>query len=172
MQCSACGQDNPVDARTCAFCGQSLQQGPRLDKGAPEVNNPTVPYSDAYQAPTPVQAYQPGFSPVSPPPPPAGAGAQNAPAVFGKDFFVWSIVVTIVSAISCNILGVGLGIPAIIFSSQARDKLNRGDLYGAISDQKTGKIFFWIAFGFCAFFVLLWLFYLLVVVIAVIAGAQ
>lgn len=159
MLCSSCGQDNPWDAKVCVHCGQPINPAPASEQAADAAAAVTEAYTE------PANADGSGTSGM----PPTGPGipCYGAPGMVMppggikpvRDYMSWSIITTILSVITCNLLAAGLGIPAIVFSSQGRDKKAMGDEYGAYLAQKNAQVFFWISFGFCALGVLFWFFY-------------
>ncbi len=181
MICSSCGQENAMDAKVCVACGQSLAPGLNLDKNVPDDEAKTVALNDVGQGqafgagPAPVPGSGgPAYAPSYPPEPVAGIPPYMGPPPQGfngpvkpiRDYMAWAIIATVISGITCNILSLGLGIPAIIFSSQAREKQGRGDAYGAHSDRKTAQIFFWISFAILMVWVAFLLLYLGIFVLA------
>lgn len=145
MICSSCGQENSWDAKICSGCGQPLNAVPGPEQTGTEAA--TVAYSDAAasnpnatlnptgSSPEPnmgTPSYMPpGLQePVQGPPSygvdmgkqiPSGAAYYPSPGAMKpvRDYMSWSIIVTIISAISCNLLAAGLGIPAIVFIAGA-----------------------------------------------------
>lgn len=104
----------------------------------------------------------PPHVPVPPPitgvatPIPQGAGGAAFTTPLNPDQrpangMVLSIVATVLNVIICNLLGLVCSVIAIVMSSQVNQKFLRGDLAGAQSSAKTGKILGWIGIGLFAF---------------------
>jgi hypothetical protein len=64
------------------------------------------------------------------------------PCVAGgvSDFMTWSIVVTVIGVLFCNLVSLVLGIIGIVKSSSARSKTAAGDQAGAAGEANTAKI--------------------------------
>jgi hypothetical protein len=56
------------------------------------------------------------------------------------NYMVWSIVLTVVTALCCNPIALVLGIIGIVKSSSANSKKTAGDLTGALADANTARM--------------------------------
>ncbi len=62
------------------------------------------------------------------------------PQVNIPNYLVQSIIVTLLCCVP-------LGIPAILYSSQVKSKLQAGDIQGALDSSKKARMWIWISFG-------------------------
>lgn len=127
MFCSKCGTQNSDDSNHCYNCGAALNQAnqPPFNGSNENTNYSNNPYTQqSYnQQPYREQNYN-----------------QSPPMRKVENHMVWAILVTLFCCLP-------LGIPAIVFSSQVDDKMNKGDYSGAVESANKAKTFCWIAFG-------------------------
>ena len=137
MQCPRCAWNNSDNAQKCANCGAELRQAPPQPTQAMP---PTQPTQQGYpQQPYGQQPYRPGPMPAVP------------------DYLVWSIVMTVVSALlavfcCASLVSTAFGIVGIVKSSSANNKKVIGDYGGAMADAESAKLWlYWSVgvWGFC-----------------------
>jgi hypothetical protein len=80
--------------------------------------------------------------PGTPPPPPIGETFRPAPPP-PPNYLVWSIVVTVLTAMCCF----PIGIVSIVYAAQVNGKYASGDYVGATDASNKAKTWAWIAFG-------------------------
>jgi hypothetical protein len=71
----------------------------------------------------------PGYGGAAPPP---GGNVPN--------YLVWSIISTVAGLIFCCLIGLPMGIVAIVFSTQVNNKLQAGDYAGALEASNKAKL--------------------------------
>ena len=124
MFCTACGNQNPDDARFCTACGHPQQaQGTPPDTGSGSVEAQVPPYSTGSA---------PGRQSTHPYAPSPGENIPN--------YLPQAILVTICCCLPA-------GIVAIVFAAQVNGKIARGDLVGARSASNNARTWAWVAFG-------------------------
>ncbi|ROU04520.1 CD225/dispanin family protein [Lysobacter enzymogenes] len=72
---------------------------------------------------------------------------MNQPVVAGSpypNYLVWSIIVTVLGACFCCLIGAAPGVVAIVFGSQVGSKLAAGDEAGARRASEQAKLWCWI----------------------------
>ena len=123
MYCTACGNQNPDDARFCTACGQPLQTAP-----PPRPSSPSQPPPPRADTPPP----QRDVPPFAPPSSPVREDIPN--------YLVQAILVTICCCLPA-------GVVSIVFAAQVNGKVERGDIEGARRDSNNAKTWAWISFG-------------------------
>ena len=128
MYCPKCGWQNADDAARCANCSQELQAGQAGAPQQPEQPPAQQPYSQQPYGQPPGGQYQQAYQDD-------GSGASwNVP-----NYLAWSIVVTVLSVLCCNILALPFGIAAIVKAVAANNKKLAGDYYGAVAYAGSAK---------------------------------
>lgn len=133
MFCPKCGSHNAEDARFCSNCGIVLGDLTGPPQGAPSPGPAAPPPGFTPAATTPVQA------------PPSQA--------FVEDYMVWAILVSVMSFCCCSCLSLPLGIVAIVYATQVKGCLQRGDYAGAMAASKNARM--WVIITAVAFAVLM-----------------
>lgn len=101
---------------------------------APGVAPIPAPAANPYQSPALQQ--QMGSS--------TGAIGSHGTPFSTRGVLVFSILVTAVSVLTCQVISLILGIVAIVFTSKAGNRLAQGDIFAAKSAAKTAKILCWV----------------------------
>src|SRR5262249_12126721 len=108
--------------------------------------------------------------------PPAPAGMPPAPAMPGApapriaevpNYLVFSIIMTVVTVLCCNIFALPFAVIGLVYSTQVNSKLGMNDVMGAQSAAKNAKMFDWISLGVL---VGSWLLYVLLVALGVMSN--
>lgn len=136
MYCPKCGTQNDDNAELCTSCGNSLIGIGSESKEIP-VSTPITNYSNV-----------------------SGANYPKVP-----NYLVWSIIVTVLSVLLCNIFALPTGIVGIVFSTQVDSKLRTGDYDGAVKSSKNAKIWCWVTTGLEILSIVLGLLFLALVII-------
>lgn len=148
MNCPNCGHENVADASTCAQCGADLA------------------------AAVPPAPPQPPQAPMPPPAQPGPPGGQDVP-----DHMVWAIISTVGATIAtilaccCLPLGLGTGIPAIVFANKAKNLQVAGDIAGAQAAAATARTWCIATTVFGAVAFVLWFVLLVLQLTGIISGA-
>ncbi len=122
MYCPKCG--SMIDGNVCNFCGASVSGGAN--------SYGQTPYNGAN-----VGA---GANPY------AGSNAPRGGMVADfSDFLVPNIILTILCACSCRLIGAIVPGIGLVFSILSRNALTAGDLASARSRATVAKAFFWIS---------------------------
>lgn len=114
---------------------------------------PVAPAGGGVDAPsTPPPFAAPPITGVATPIPPEAGGNVTAASPLPVEQrpannMVLAIVGTVLNVLSCNFFGMICSIIAIVMSSQVNQKFDRGDVLGARSSAKTGKILGWVGIG-------------------------
>lgn len=119
MYCPKCGNLNDDKAEVCTSCGNSLN----FTAEEPSERSTTTSDNTNY----------------------ISEGIANHDKV--PNYLVWSIIVTVISVFTMNLLALPAGIVAIVFSTQVDSKLKIGDYDGAVKSSKNAKIWNWVATG-------------------------
>jgi Interferon-induced transmembrane protein/zinc-ribbon domain len=147
VYCTKCGTRNEDTATSCIQCGNELRPAAfGSDTTAP----PSPPPPPEYQQAPIAQAY------MSPPATPSAVQVPN--------YLVHAILVTFFCCLP-------LGIVSIIYATQVNTKLALGDIQGAIEASKQAKLFAWIGFGVTAGLLVLYLLFVLLVALGMIASS-
>lgn len=137
MYCPKCGTQNDENAELCTSCGYNLK-----GIGSEPVEKPlTTPRETSYSS-VPITNY------------------DRVP-----NYLVWSIIVTVLSVLLCNIFAIPTGIVAIVFSTQVDSKLRIGDHEGAARSSKNAKIWCWVTTGLEILSVILGILFVVLVII-------
>jgi hypothetical protein len=115
--CSACGHQNPDDARFCQSCGSPLSPAERSTRYEP---------TDHYRS-----YNNDGYS---------GYDSYNAPSSAPTSVLVWSILATV---FCCQLTG----IVAIVFAALAMSADGAGNRALASRHAATAKTWAWVSFG-------------------------
>jgi len=122
MHCPRCGAENDDKNTKCRECGGELlsAQPHHTPVERPPAEMPAVERPAAVSAETPVQPPRPG------------------PVEKLETYLIHNILTTILCCLPFGIVG-------IIFSSQAKKKLESGDHAGAVAEANKAKMWFYIA---------------------------
>ena len=118
MYCPKCGADNPDNSIQCVSCGEPFQVE-KVDLNKYHNNNEKVDVNE---------------------------NTENV-----ESPLIWSILLTIFGAFACccfNPVSLVTAIIAIVFATEANDKVRKGDIEGAEKSARISKILNWISFGF------------------------
>jgi uncharacterized membrane protein YvbJ len=138
MYCPKCGTQNDDNAELCISCGNSLKG---ISSESPQ--KPITTPNDTNYSNVPITNY------------------DKVP-----NYLVWSIIVTVLSVLLCNVFALPTGIVAIVFSTQVDSKLRTGDYDGAVKSSKNAKIWCWVTTGLEILSVILGLLLLVLVIVS------
>ena len=131
MYCPNCGA--MMDGDTCAFCGSRASSGGGSGGGQ-------QPYVGGYGG---AQQSFGGYG-GGPANPYAATPRRNYSADF-SDFLVPNIILTVLAACACKLVGAIIPGIGLIFSILSRNALSAGDIASARSRAVVAKVFFWIS---------------------------
>ena len=83
-----------------------------------------------------------------------------------KDYMTLAVITTILNFFCCNVLGLILGGFAIYFANQVSREYVQGNYSIALSKSNTAKILTYINIGLSAFFIVIYIFYIVIFFIA------
>ena len=83
-----------------------------------------------------------------------------------KDYMTLAVITTILNFFCCNVPGLILGGFAIYFANQVSREYVQGNYSSALSKSNTAKILTYINIGLSAFFIVIYIFYIVIFFIA------
>ena len=83
-----------------------------------------------------------------------------------KDYMTLAIITTILNFFCCNVPGLIVGGFAIYFANQVSREYVQGNYSSALSKSNTAKILTYVNIGLIAFFMIIYIFYIVIFIIA------